>query len=135
MLCLSFLIYKVGITESICSGKHLELRPACRKDHSSRCGGGGGDIKILDISSRIYIPWEDPANLSSGWDLSAKSQVGLMAASGDSCLAKAVSSRQGHRLGSAASPRTPPPKPVHWEPGECRASALHVAKTIHIAVG
>ena len=82
------------------------------------CSGGGGcNIKTLEISSRIYITRQDPANLSSGWDLSAKSQVGSPAASGDSCVAKATKSRQRHRRGSAVSPGTPPPKPVRWEPG------------------
>ena len=106
--------------------------PACHKDCSGRCSGGGGgrNIKTLEVSSRIYITRQDPANLSSGWDLSAKSQVGLPAASGDSCVAKATKSRQRHRRGSAMSPGTPPPKPVRWEPGGCRASALHVAQTI-----
>lgn len=98
------------------------------------CSGGDGAIKKknLEIASRIYIPWEDPANCPSGTRLSGKSHVSCPATPGDTCAAEAANSGPGHHQGSAVSPGTPH---LHhhqdctlWEPRRVRTSALHVAK-------
>lgn len=79
------------------------------------------------MSSRIYITQEDPASLSSGWDLTAKSQVGspahlvtdawLRPLTADRAITGALLCHQGCR-----------PRSLCTGSGR-RASGLHVAKT------